>query len=633
MKKILMFLLLMAVPMVSNAAYKPDANAPRSSIPTIFKWDESVLFKSDGEWESAYKKVEDGIDKLSVFRGKLNSADVIKDCLDKYADVQLLFGKVTLYSNLKNVEDEEVERYQKMRQRGVNLASNFNIKALFIREEILRLDEKTLASLMGDPKLSLYKGYLEDLTRRRKSLLGPEAESVLAILGDNIFAEVDLNELPSDVEMVFKSVTRDVQLPKIKDENGKEVQLTLSNYSKYRSSKDRNIRRETVESFFTALKKYQNIFAATLGGEFKRDVYLANARKYKKAVEAYLDRENIDPVVIDNLIASVHNNLKPLHRYVGLRKKLLNLPDVHIYDLYPPLVPSVESDITYDEAVKDVVSALKPMGEEYSNVLAAAIQPESRWVDVYPNKGKESGAFSSSVWGVHPFVKLNFMNNIDDASTLAHEFGHAMHSYLNAKVQPFVTSGYSTLGAEIASTTNEMLLSKYLLDKYKNDDKMRLYLLGEQVETIRTTIFRQTLFAEFEKKIHEFVEKKEPLTAALFNKTYIDLVKKYYGHDFKIGENDDIEWAYIPHFYWKFYVYSYAAGLASGITFSENIASSGQEGRKLYLNMLKAPSTAKPLDIIKRAGVDLTKPNIVDAAARLMDKAISEMEVIANRIK
>ena len=601
--------------------YKPDANAPRSAVPEKYKWDTSQFFTSDGQWESAYNSVKKRLDDLAVYKGKLNNLGTLKKCLDDYISLQLLFSKVGLYANLKSVEDENNEHYNNIRQRSISLANDFNTKTLFIRNEIVKLDDKTAGGIKE------YKSYLEDIMRRKDRFLGDGAERVLAMAGDNLWSEVDINELPSDIEMIFKAVTRDIQLPKIKDEEGKEVQLNLSNYSKYRASKDRRVRSETVEGFFAALKKYQNVLAVTLGGEMKRDVFFAKVRGYKHAADAYLDRENIDSKVIANLINTIHQNLGPLHRYVELRKKILKLPDLHIYDLYTPLVPASDMDIPYNEGIKDIIEAMKPLGNDYVSVLSKAILPESKWVDIYPNKGKESGAFCTSTWGLHPYVKMNYQDKVDDVATLAHEFGHAMHSHLNMNAQPFVTFGYSTLVAEIASTTNEALLSKYLLKKYKDDAKMRLYLLGEQVENIRQTIYRQALFAEFEIKLHEYAEKGEPLTAELFNKTYRFLLKRYYGNGFTVGADDDVEWAYIPHFYWKFYVYSYATGLASGIAMAENMENGQAEGER-YLAMLKASAMDKPLEVVKKAGIDLTKPLAVEAAARLMRDSINEMEKI-----
>jgi len=386
------------------------------------------------------------------------------------------------------------------------------------------------------------------------------------------------------------------------------------------------VRKAAVDALFGTLKKYEHILAASLAAEVRRDVKFAKARRYEHTMNAYLDIDNIRPGVVENLISVVHKNLKYLHRYVALRKRIMRLKDIHIYDLYSPLVKEVNMNIPYEKAVAMVSEALLPLGDEYVSVLSRAMQPGSGWNDVYPNRGKESGAFSNSVWGVHPFNKLNYMNTLDDVFTLAHEMGHAMHSYLNAKAQPYFLSGYSTFTAEIASTFNETLLMHYLLEKYSHNRRLMTYLLGRQIENLRTTIYRQVLFAEFEKKIHELAEQGEPLTADLFNKIYESLIKKYYGRGFSVGENDGVEWAYIPHFYYKYYVYTYATGLSSGISLAHSVLSEGKPARERYLNMLREPNTMPPLLALKKAGVDLTKPDAVDAACKLMGQSIERIE-------
>lgn len=627
-----MFIILAAAP--SKAAkqreYQPDANAPRASVPEIYKWNLKDLFKGDSAWHAAFKDVEKRISDLSAYKDKIDNAADLKKCLDAYFDTKLRLQRVSLYANLKVVEDEEMEKYQKFFQMSQMLSKNFNVETSFLREKILRISEENAKQIMSDKELAFYKDYIEELRRRRSRLLGDEAELILGLSGDNLLAPTAPE---SDIEMIFKAILRDIKLPKIKDEDGGEVQLTLSNYGKYRASKDREVRRETVEGFFKALKDYQNIFAAALAGEVKRDVFFAKARKYDRAVDAYLDVENVDPAVMDNLIRTVHDNLKPLHRYVNLRRQILEIPDVHIYDLYTPIVKSVDTDIPYMDGTAMIIEALRPLGDNYIDTLSAALAPGSGWMDVYPSKGKESGAFSASLWGVHPFNKLNYMNKIDDVSTAAHELGHAMHSYLNSKAQPYFLSDYTTFTAEIASTFNETLLSECLLDKFKNDDAMQMYLLGEMLENIRTTIYRQTLFAEFERKIHEYAEKNTPLTAKLFNDTYIALIKKYYGPGLTIGKDDDVEWAYIPHFYYKYYVYAYATGLSSGIALAQKTLREGAPARDKYLNMLKAPVTSPPLEILKDAGLDLTKPESIKAAADLMNRTITEIEKILAKKK
>ncbi len=613
----------------SHAGYEPDSNAPRSNVPSKYKWNTSVLFKSDGAWSGAFRAVERGASELQSYKGKLNDAVELKRCLDAFFDVKLKLSYVSLYAELKVAEDKEVERYQKMFQRTQNLSKDFNTKTSFILESILRMDDPSMNRLLADNNLSIYRGAIEDMRRRRSRIMDEETERILNMAGDILFSS---SWLTSDIELIFKAVMRDIKFPKIKDEEGKLVQLNLSNYSKYRASKDRAVRKGAVDAFLGSLKEYQNIFAAALAGEMKRDVFFAEARKYDKTIAAYLDVDNIDPKVVDNLINTIHSNLRPLHRYVALRKKILKIPNIHLYDLYTPIIKEVETNVPYKEGSKMVLESLKPLGDEYVGIAKKVLAPGSGWIDLYPSKGKQSGAFSASVWNIHPFIKMNYQDEIDDVSTLTHELGHTMHSYLNMKAQPYVNFGYSTFTAEIASTFNETLLNKYLTKKYKDDDNMRLYILGNLLEQIRTTIYRQTLFAEFEKKIHEFVEAGTPITAKLLNKTYIGLIRKYYGPGFTIDKDDDAEWAFIPHFYYKYYVFTYATGLSSGIALATDVLKEGESARKKYINMLKASSHTPPLEILKMAGADLTKPHVIKAAAKLMNETITEIEkIIAKR--
>ncbi len=602
--------------------WEPDANAPRSSVPDKYKWDTSVIFKSDSAWEKAIKEVATMLDSLSA--RKISAKPIqLKGILDEYFTAKLLMSRVSLYTELKVAEDQDVAKYQKMFQESQALGKDFNAKTSFVKQFFLRLSDAEANSLLKATELKDYAAYIDELRRRKSRILDEKTELVLANAGDNLFAS---SWPTSDIEMIFKAVLRDVKFPMIKDESGKEVQLNLSNYSKYRSSKDRSVRKEAVEKFLSTLRQYENVFAAALGGEFKRDIFFARTRNYDRAVDAYLDIDNVDPKVMDNLISTVNANLKPLHRYVELRKKILGIKDVHLYDLYTPLVQSVDRPIAYEEGAKMVVESLSPLGEDYVKTVSLAVAPGSGWLDVYPNKGKESGAFSTSAYGIHPFIKLNYQDKIDDVSTLTHELGHTMHSHLNMLANKFPYFGYSTFTAEIASTFNETLLSDYLLKKYKDDDEMRLYLLGSLLEDIRTTIYRQTLFAEFERKLHEFGEKGVPLTADLFNKTYVDLVKKYYGPNFTIDANDQVEWAFIPHFYYKYYVFSYATGLSSGISLGQSVLKNGEKARDAYLQMLREPSTMPPLDALKKAGLDLTKPAAIQSALKLMDETIGEIE-------
>jgi oligoendopeptidase F len=459
----------------------------------------------------------------------------------------------------------------------------------------------------------------------RPHVLSPEAERVLSLAGDNMWAEIDLNEIPSDFEKTFGSLLGDLQLPTITDEEGKPVQLTLASYGKYRGSSDRRVRKDAVHALFSSLHSFRNTLASVLAGQARFTVYLARAHGFPTALDAYLTRDAIDPQVYKSLIAAVRSNIGPLHRYVALRKKVMKLDEVRLFDLYPPLVDEVDMKFTYEEARKILPVALAPLGEAYLEQLERGMDPNNGWIDVYPHKDKDSGAFAASVYGVHPFVKVNWFDDLEGLSTLAHEYGHAIHSHLAMTNQSEITWSYKPFIAEIASTINEKLLSDYLLAHAKTDDE-RLFLLNQLVETLRTTIYRQTMFAEFELGVHTAVEMGEPVTADMLDEMYRELVRDYYGPDFTVGEHDGIEWAYVPHFYYKYYVFSYATGLSSGLALAELIQQKGEPARDAFLAMLSAGSSKPPLELLKDAGVDLTKPDAVDAAARLFDATLAEME-------
>jgi oligoendopeptidase F len=501
----------------------------------------------------------------------------------------------------------------------------------FVRQEVLSIDDEALERAYArDRKLAGYRPYLAQIRRRRSRVLGAEGEKVLALAGDNLWAEIDLNELPSDHERTFSAVLAGLPLPTIRDAAGKAVPLTLASYGKYRADADRRVRRDTVEGFFATLMQARGGLAATLSGQIRFNVFLARSRGYDTALHAYLDKDAIDPRVYTNLIDAIHANLAPLHRYVRLRKKVMALDEVHVYDLYPPMVKGVRRTFSYAEAQKILPEALAPLGPEVGRILREGLDPKNGWIDVYPHKDKDSGAFSISVYGVHPYVKMNYFGELDDLSTLAHEYGHALHSHLAMKHQPYVTFNYAAFNAEIASTIHEKLLHDYLYARAGSDEE-RLYLLNDLVETIRTTIYRQTLFAEFEYLAHTAAEQGTPLTADWLNQTYADLLRKYYGPDFTLGRNDGVEWAYVPHFYYKYYVFAYATGLSAGIALAERVQQGGTKEREAYLGMLRGGSSKDPLALLAGAGVDLTRPTAVESAARLMDRTLAEMEKILSR--
>jgi oligoendopeptidase F len=606
----------------------PDANMARKDIPDKYKWKLEPLVAGDQAFESGLRAVAEKRKKLDAYRGKLGRPKPLRECLDLYFDARLATNKLTLYANLRFDTDQKSTSLQDMNERSQRALHALMEQASFIRREVMAINDRAMTrAYKAEPGLEQYRAYLEELRRRRSRVLGEEAERILSLAGDNLWAEIDLNEIPSDVEKIYGALRSDMKLPKITDEEGKEVQLTLANLGKYRASKKREVRRQTMESFFATLRAHEHALAATLAGQYRFDIFLARARGYDTALDAYLGKDNIDPAVYRNLVKAIGDNVAPLHRYVRLRKKLLGVDELHVYDLYTPMIKGAAMEVPYEEALEILPKALAPLGDEYIAALRKGLDPAAGWVDVYPHANKSSGAFSASAFGIHPYIKMNYFDGSDDLSTLAHEFGHAIHSHLSMTNQPYVTASYVPFIAEIASTLNEKLLSDYLLEHAETDEQ-RLYILGSLAETIRTTIYRQALFAEFELIAHTAAEQGTPLTADFLNKTYADLIRRTYGPDFTLGENDGVEWAYIPHFYYKYYVYAYAAGLSSGIALAEKVQKGGKEARDAYLGMLKGGSSKPPIELLRGAGVDLTKPDAIEAAAKLLDDTLAQIEAI-----
>ncbi|MFC1610346.1 oligoendopeptidase F [Myxococcota bacterium] len=611
-----------------EGAFVPDGNMALAQIPDQFKWQLDPLFANDEAFEAGLQEVAAQRQKLKAFQGQLSSPTALRECLELYFDIRLKTNKLTMYAHLRFVSDQTDTKLQALDEKSQAALHALMADASFIRQEVIALNDSVMSSAYTtEPALATYKPYIDEQRRRRTRVLTSEAERILSLAGDNLWAEIDLNEIPSDHEKTFGGLLTDIPLPKLRNDNNELVQLTLSNYAQFRGSEDRRVRRQAVEKFFTSLKEYQHALAATLAGQIRFNIFLARSRGYERTIDAYLDKDNIDVAVYTNLIDTIRKNIKPLHDYVALRKKVMGLKEIHIYDLYTPMVPDVDMTFTYEEATKIMPEGLAPLGTRYTTALNEGMNTNNGWLDLYPSKNKESGAFSAGVYRIHPFVKMNYYQGFDDLSTLAHEYGHALHSHFSGQKQPYVTFNYSTFIAEIASTMNEKLLSDHLLKNAKNDEE-KVFILNHLANSIRTTIYRQTLFADFELRVHTEAEKGTPITAELLNKTYKDLIAEYYGPEFTIDENDDIEWAYIPHFYYKFYMYTYATGLSSGIALAERVQSGDPAKRDAYLGLLEAGSSKPPLDILKDAGVDLTRPEAIEAGTRLMATTIKQMEAI-----
>jgi len=626
----LVFAALMATTgnLTSLPVYTPDANAERTSIPADYLWDLSVLYPDDEAWTLALETTSAELEVLGSSHDMLDHPNGLTAYMEAYFEIELTANRLSLYASLQKDGDTTNAEYTGRHQQALKLTGQVMDEGAVLRQAVLEFDAVELEKAYNQaPALEIFRPWIESLRRRADRILDPQAERILGLAGDNLWAAIDLNELPSPLETAFGSLVAEMPLPKITDAEDSEIQLTFANYGRLRASDDRRVRRDTVAGMFSSLRSFENTFAATLGGQVKFNVFLARSRNYDTALEAYLDKDDLDPAVYRNLIDTVRAHVPALHRYVDLRKKIMGLDSIHLYDLYVPMVEGAARDLSYVEGAQVIAEALKPLGEDYSKRLVEIIDPRNGAIDVYPAKTKDSGAFSASVYGVRPFVKMNFQNSYDDVSTLAHEFGHALHSDLSMGTQPYLTSRYVPFLAEIASTANEVLLSKYMV-AHAESDAERAWYLSELVETIRTTIYRQTLFAEFELELHELVEAGEPVTAAAINAIYGGLIEDYYGSGYTMDADDPVEWAYIPHFYFKYYVFTYATGLASGAAIAETIATGDPAPRDAYLEMLKGGNSKPPLELLRGAGVDLTKPDAIAAALELFDRTLTELEAI-----
>ncbi|MDQ7008007.1 MAG: oligoendopeptidase F [Acidobacteriota bacterium] len=608
--------------------FDPDAAGERSAIPDVYKWDLTALYPSEQALTAAMAALDEKIPSLESCRGQLGDPVTLESCLKLYFELHDGINHATLYANLALATAQSDDHLRGLRQQTLALLDRLNSKAGFLRAEILELDEASLErACAARPGLATFRPYLDNLRRRRNRRLSGEGERLLALAGDNLWAEIDLNEIPSAHEKTFGALLADIPWPTVHDEQGRPVQLTLANYPRYRASSSRQVRREAVTAFLGTLRQYQHALAGTLAGQYAFSVFLARARGYDTALEAYLDKDALEPRVYKNLIATVGAHLAPLHRYVRLRKKLLGLDTIHLYDLYVPLLAGTRTRVPFPQARETIIEALAPLGEAYLDVLREGTDPRNGWIDLYPSRDKQSGAFSASAYGTHPYVLMNDQNSVDDMFTLAHEFGHALHSHLAMTHQPYSSFRYAPFLAEIASTCNEALLGDYLIAHAK-DRREKAALLVERLEGIRTTIYRQALFAEFEWRVHRLVEQGAPVTATRLEQVYRGLVERYYGPDYRLDPDDGMEWAYIPHFYYKYYVFTYATGLSSGIALARHIVEGGESAADDYLAMLKGGSSAPPLDLLRRAGVDLTTPAPVVAALESFEDAMDELEAL-----
>jgi oligoendopeptidase F len=590
----------------------------REEIPVEYTWRLEDIFATDEEWEKEFAEITQMLPKFSEYKGKIGqSASLLYEALQYRDEVSMRLGKLYTYAHMRYDQDTTNAFYQGLNARAEGLYAEAANAMSFIVPEILSIAEETLKQFLNEKEeLKLYEHELDEINRQRQHVLSEKEEALLAQA-----AEV-MNASSNTFGMLNNA---DLRFPTIVDENGEEVEVTHGRYIRFLESEDRRVRHDAFKAVYDTYRKYKNTFASTLSGAVKKNNFFARVRNYQSAREAALSKNQIPESVYDNLVETIHKHLHLLHRYVDLRKKVLGVDELHMYDLYTPLVKEVDMKVTYEEAKELLLKGLAPLGEEYVNIVREGL--ENRWVDVHETKGKRSGAYSSGSYGTNPYILMNWQDNVNNLFTLAHEFGHSVHSYYTRKYQPYPYGHYSIFVAEVASTCNEALLNDYLL-KTIDEEKKRLYLLNHYLETFRGTVFRQTMFAEFEHIIHEKAQQGEALTAQLLTDIYYDLNKKYFGDGIVIDEEIGLEWARIPHFYYNYYVYQYATGFSAATALSKKILEEGKPAVERYIAFLKAGSSDYPIEVLKKAGVDMTSAAPIEEACRVFEQKLNELETL-----
>ncbi len=598
----------------------------RTHIPDKYKWDLSAIYSDDDTWETAKRKFTAECSRISAFTGKLSETPgQLLNCLDLMDNLRKECTRLTCYASMKSDLDTRDAKYLAMDQEMGQIGSDLSSLSAFIEPEILRIGREKIDHFIAqEPRLEIYCHIFDDILRK-KDHTGTEGE-------EKIIAEAGLMaDSPVNINNVFTNA--DFPYPEIKLGEGTPVRLDAVAFSLHRRSPIREDRKKVFEVYLGKRHDFRRTYGAQLAAEVKKNMVFARARKYKSCLERALDANNIPVAVYQNLIAGVHAHLDTLHRYLRLRKRLLGVEELHYYDLYAPIVKELDVNYTYEEASGHVLASLVLLGQEYYKVAREALS--NRWIDVYHNDGKRSGAYSNgAVYDAHPYMLLNYNGKYDDVSTLAHELGHSMHSYLANKTQPYPLSHYSIFVAEVASTFNEALLLNYML-KIETRDEVRLSLLCNYLDNARATVFRQAQFAEFELKIHEKAEEGIALTGELLNSLYADTAREYYGHEKGVCIVDDeikSEWTYIPHFFYNFYVYQYATSFTASAALSERALSGNADAIAGYLNLLSAGGSDYPIELLRKVRVDMTTAQPLDETMVQLNRVMDEIEKIAFRL-
>lgn len=586
----------------------------RSEIDNEFKWAVNDLYSTDEVWEKDYRKVCEDAGQPGKYKGHIgDSADNLYNALKEYENAEYVAEKVYVYAFMKYYEDTGNATYQEMSGKAQIAVMKVSEKYAFLEPELVSIPEEKLADFFRcNDKLSEYRHFIEDCLAQKEHTLSEKEEALLAKASQ-------MSTVPNEVFSKFNNA--DVRFGKIKSEDGTEVELTNGNYAAFMESQNRTVRKDAFEALYKQYKAYINTLASAFYGNVKQAMFYAQARGYASTLDMYLDGSFIPESVYKNLIDTVNKNLDKMHRYVEIRKNALKVDELHFYDIYAPMVEDISWKITYEEAKEIVIKALEPMGEEYVSHIKEGF--DNGWVDVYENTGKRSGAFSWGAYGTHPYVFLNYQNTLNDVFTLIHEMGHAMHTYYSNTSQPYIYAGYKIFVAEVASTCNEALLMQYML-KNTEDEKKRRYLLNHFYEQFKGTLYRQTMFAEFEMEAHARAERGEVLSAESLCEMYRQLNEKYFGEDMVIDEEIACEWARIPHFYTPFYVYQYATGYSAAIAISSRILAGDESVIKGYRQFLSGGCSKHPIELLKLCGIDMNSPQVVQDALDVFGELLSQ---------
>ena len=588
----------------------------RDSVAESDTWDLTYLFPSDADWENEFANWEKRVPEYDQYKGKLAQPDMLLAFLEFDLALERQGERIGSYASLKSSQDVANGKYQEMVARVQNISVKANQASSYMRPELLAMDEADWQKLIVAPVFAPYRLLLERIARYRKHTLSGNEEQLLAMLG----------EFAAGPSQIFGQLNNaDLRFGMIKDENGREVELTNANFAVFLHKTDRELRKTAFHQYYKQFEDHKNTLAATLNNTVQKDNYYARARKFDSAMDAALFREEVPQVVYENLIAGVHEALPALYRYYDLRKRKMSLPDIRMYDTYVPILSDITMHHTWEQGVEVIIESLRPLGLEYCVILHGGLLAR-RWADRYENRGKRSGAFSAGTYDGLPYILMNYQQDIiEHVFTLAHEAGHSMHSWYSVRNQPFQYYDYVLFVAEVASTFNEQLLTRHLLDIADND-RQRAWLVNREIDSIRGTIFRQTMFAEFEKLTHDAAWAGEPLTVDRFRDLYGQVLRRYFGPDFVIDEDLTLECFRIPHFYRGFYVYKYATGLSAAIALAQRVLQGGERERDEYLSFLKGGCSKEPLDLLRDAGIDMTKPESIRAPMQKFASLVDELE-------